>query len=767
MYRLDIIHSHARRLISMILTLTALMGSFSYPYSVVSGKTPTNNKQSAKKALGQQLAAGKSTQQSYQLPISFEANMGQTDAEVKFLSRGSGYTLFLTATEAVLSLRKSMNDKPAVLRMQLAGANDNPQITGRDELTGKVNYLMGQDRSEWRTNVSTYRQVYYEEVYSGVDLIYYGNRQQLEYDFLVEPEANPKAIRLAFTGARSMTVDRSGDLVLETAAGQVRQKRPVAYQEIDGQRQTVTANYVVKNRRQVGFQLGEYDQTKPLVIDPVIDYSTYLGGGGVDEAYDIAIDNDGNIYVTGVTGSVNFPTRNPIKGICQPCQNWSVEAFVTKINPDEDGDPSLVFSTFWGSNLQGHTEGRAIDVDAAQNVYVVGITGSNSFPTTPNAHQPAFQPFTSTNGFLTKFDPQGSSLQYSTYLMGNNVDEPGDVAVDNDNNIYVTGATASSNFPLLNAYQPYNAGGFDGFLTKFAWTPPAPGMPADPGAYTLAFSTYFGGYETDMATNLALDSAGNAYMTGSTQSRDLAWTPQWDGFPVLNGFQTSHAGGTDAFVMKLDPSKTGNAALLYSTYLGGSGQENAAVRLGGIAVDIWDDVYVTGMTSSGVNFPLWAAYDSSLAGSYDTFVTKVNPDLAGAASLIYSTFLGGGGLDYGNDIAVDLAGQAYVVGMTQSNNFPLTECAFQDGPSWDGFITVLDPLGATLVFSTYLDGNGSDSINAVAVDADGIAHVTGSTDSTNFRLKDAYQNNLGGLSPGSYFKDAFVTKIRPIGCVAP
>jgi len=207
--------------------------------------------------------------------------------------------------------------------------------------------------------------------------------------------------------------------------------------------------------------------------------------------------------------------------------------------------------------------------------------------------------------------------------------------------------------------------------------------------------------------------------------------------------------------------------LLYSTYLGGSGQENAAVRLGGIAVDIWDDVYVTGMTSSGVNFPLWAAYDSSLAGSYDTFVTKVNPDLAGAASLIYSTFLGGGGLDYGNDIAVDLAGQAYVVGMTQSNNFPLTECAFQDGPSWDGFITVLDPLGATLVFSTYLDGNGSDSINAVAVDADGIAHVTGSTDSTNFRLKDAYQNNLGGLSPGSYFKDAFVTKIRPIGCVAP
>lgn len=756
MNRSYLIHTYAQRLISTILTLIALMGSLTYPQLVVSGRTTAKPEQ----------RAGERSRQSYQLPISFEVNQGQTDSEVRFLSRGNGYTLFLTATESVLSLRNG-NDKPAVLRMKLVGTNDSPQVTGRDELSGKINYLRGQHHGEWHTNVSTYRQVYYENVYSGIDLVYHGSQSQLEYDFIVEPHANPKTIRLAFTGARSLRVDRNGDLVLKTDTGEVRQRRPVAYQEIDGLRRTVTANYVVNKRRQVGFQLGNYDPTQPLVIDPVIDYSTYLGGGGVDEAYDIAVDNDGNIYVTGVTGSVNFPTKNPIKGTCQPCQNWGVEAFITKINPGASGDDSLVFSTFWGSNLQGNTEGRAIDVDAAQNVYVVGITSSINFPTTPNALQPAFQPFTSTNSFLTKFDPQGSSFQYSTYLMGNNVDEAGDVAVDDDNNVYVTGATASTNFPLLNAYQPYNAGGFDGFLAKFTWTPPAPGMPPDPGAYTLAYSTYFGGYETDISTNLAIDRAGNAYLTGSTQSRDLAWTPQWDGFPVLNGFQTSHAGGTDAFVTKIDPAKIGGASLLYSTYLGGSGQENAAVRLGGIAVDIWDDVYVTGMTGSGVNFPLWAAYDSSIAGSYDTFVTKVNPDLAGAASLIYSTFLGGNGLDYGHDIAVDLEGRAYVAGMTQSNNFPLTECAFPDGPSWDGFISVLDPLGATLAFSTYLDANGADSINAIAVDAAGIAHVTGSTDSTNFRLKNAYQNNLGGLSPGSYFKDAFVTKIQPSGCVTP
>ncbi len=745
-----------------MLTLTAIMGSLSYPYSVVSGKTPTNKKQSsrANKATGQPQQFNNRTQQSYQLPISFEANHGQTDDEVKFLSRSSGYTLFLTATEAVLSLRRGGNESPAVLRMKLAGANANPQVAGRGELPGKVNYLMGRDQGEWRTNVSTYRQVYYEDVYSGVDLVYYGNQQQLEYDFIVEPHANPKTIRLAFSGARSLSVNHNGDLVLQTAAGEVRQKRPVAYQEIDGQRQTITINYVVKNRRQVGFQLGAYDPAKPLVIDPVIDYSTYLGGGGVEEGNDIVVDDEGNIYVTGMTSSVNFPTRNPIKGICQPCQSLSYDAFVTKINPGASGDASLVFSTFWGSNLHGSTEGRGIDVDAEKNIYVVGITGSYSFPTTPNALQPVIQPFSSTNGFLTKFDPQGSSMQYSTYLMGNNVDEPGDVAVDDDNNIYVAGATASTNFPLLNAYQPYNAGIFDGFLTKFHWTPPAPGMPADPGAYTLAYSTYFGGYDPDIATNLALDRAGNAYMTGSTQSRDLAWTPQWDGFPVLNGFQTNHGGGTDAFVIKMDPSKIGGASLLYSSYLGGSNQENAAVRLGGIAVDMWDDVYVTGMTSSGANFPLQAAFDNSIGGTYDTFVTKVNPDLVGAASLIYSTFLGGNGLDYGYDIAVDLQGRAHVVGFTESNNFPLRGCAFSDGPSWDGFIAVLNPLGSELDFSTYLDGNGADSINAIALDADGIAHVTGSTDSSNFRMKNAYQNNLGGLSPGSYFKDAFVTKIQ-------
>lgn len=756
MYRSNIIHIYARRLLSMILTLTALMGSLCYPYSVVNGKSHPHRSRQKKSAAQPELpSTNKSMQQSYQLPMSFEANRGQTDNRVKFLSRGSGYTLFLTATESVLSLRQGTDEKPAVLRTRLVGANRNPQIAGQNELPGKVNYLMGQNPNGWRSNVSTYAKVFYEDVYPGVDLVYYGKQQQLEYDFIVKPHSNPERIRLAFTGARAMTVDAAGDLLLETGAGTVRQKCPVAYQEINGQRQLVDARYVVNKQRQLSFESGAYDQSQPLVIDPVIEYSTYLGGGGADEAFDITVDNEGHIYVTGVTPSVNFPPENAIKPTCVTCQTGGYEAFITKIKPAESGALSVDFSTFWGSDVHGNTEGRGIDIDLAKNIYVVGITSSNNFPTTPNGHQPLFQPFTSTNGFLTKFSADGSLMLYSTYLMGNNVDEANDVAVDDDANIYVTGATGSTNFPFLNGYQSYNTGVFDGFLMKF-------GSMKTPTAYKLVYSTYFGGYTDDIATNIALDSAGNAYLTGSTQSRDLPWTWYNDGFPVHNGFQLVHGGGTDAFVMKMDPTKIGAASLLYSTFLGGNNQENATVRVGGIAVDIRGDAYVTGTTGSA-NFPIWPttgphpAYDSTVSG-YDAFVTKVSPDQVGSASLIYSTFLGEAGVEHGYDIAVDLNGRAWVTGTTESVNFPLAGCAFTDGPSVDGFITALNSRGSALFFSTYLDGNGADTIYAIAVDESSVAHVAGSTNSTDFRLQNAYQVNLGGTTPNGN-KDAFVTKI--------
>lgn len=765
MFRPDAFYTYALRLLCLVLTLTGLMGSLALPYSAAaSGQTRTNadNTTRAAQPVGQrEPLKTEQMKQFYQLPMSFEANQGQSDRRVKFLSRGQGYTLFLTPTEAVLSLRQQQNQDSAVLRMKLIGANPKSQVAGQDELPGKVNYFKGRDRAGLSSNVSTYAKVYYQEIYPGVDMVYYGKQQQLEYDFILEPNRDPGKIRLGFTGARGLVIEETGDLVLETAAGKVRQQRPVAYQEINGQRREVAASYVLKGQRQVGFEVGDYDPARPLVIDPVLDYSTYLGGGGIEEGNDIAVGADGKIYVTGWTTSVNFPlSANPYDNTCQSCPGWGTDAFITKLDPSQSGAASLVYSSFIGTS-PGNTEGRAIAVDSSNNIYITGITSWKNFPTTANALQPDYLPFSNGNAFLTKLDATGSSLLYSTYLAGNNVDEGADVAVDANDNIYVAGRTASTNFPItpMSAYQVYNAGIFDGFVMKFDHL-------GGGSSYAQTYSTYLGGNNGDEATHLALDSSGHVYLTGTTQSADLSGTSYYDGFPVLNGFQTALSAGGDAFMTKIDPTKVWAASLLYSTYLGGSNHENSAVQVGGIAVDYNNKAYVTGMTNSA-NFPIKNALDATLGG-YDAFVTKIDATLSGDASLVYSTYLGGLAQEYGNDIAVDALGQVYVAGMTQSNDFPLTQCTFPNAPYMDGFITVLDSNGSSLVYSTYLGGNGYDFINAIAVDANGTAFVTGHTDATNFPVTPgAYQPNLGGLTPNSYYKDAFVTKITPTRCPGP
>jgi hypothetical protein len=744
----------------MVLALAGLSSPFALAPSMVQGHARThtlNNARPIRSAGGLEALAAERLKQLSQLPMTFEANRGQTDRRVNFLSRGSGYTLFLTPTEAVLSLHRGKHQDPSVLHMRLVGANPLSHVVGQDELPGKVNYFKSGDRAAWSGNVATYAKVSYREVYPGVDMVYYGKQQQLEYDFIVAPNRDPGKIRLAFTGARGLSIDAAGDLVLETAAGQVRQQRPVAYQEVDGQRREVAAVYVVKGRRQVGFEVGDYDPAKPLVIDPVIDYSTYLGGGGVEEGDDIAVGADGKIYVTGWTMSVNFPASvGAYDTTCQRCANWGMDAFVTKIDPSRSGAPSLVFSSFLGSGTTGNTESRAVAVDSSNNVYVTGVTTARDFPTTANALEPAYQFMSNTNSFLTKFDATGGSLLYSTYLLGNNVEEGADVDVDAGGNVYVAGRTASTNFRIMNAYQLSNAGIFDAFVMKFA--------PAGGNDYALVYSTYLGGNNSDEASSLALDSAGRVYLTGTTQSADLLGTPLlYEGFPVLNGFQPALAAGGDAFMTKLDPGVGGVASLLYSTYLGGNNQENSIVQSGGIAVDANNMAYVTGTTNSNsASFPLKNPWDATL-GYYDAFVTKIDASLVGNASLVYSTYLGGLATEMGNDIAVDSLGRAYVTGVTQSNDFPVM-CGFANTPSTDAFITVLDAAGSQPVFSTHLGGNGGEAGYAIAVDAFGTAYVTGNTDSSNFPNPGAYQPTLGGSSPGSYFNDAFVTKITPTSC---
>ena len=755
MFRPDCSYASARRLLSMTLTLAGLLSFFTLPTSTLNSQARTRVADTARLPnlvdAPAPLAAEQLKQLS-QLPVSFEANRGQTDRRVKFLSRGSGYTLFLTPTEAVLSLRRGQAQDPSVLRMRLVGADPRSRVEGRDELTGKVNYFKGPGRAGWSGHVESYSKVHYSEVYPGVDMVYYGKQRELEYDFIVAPDGDPGRIRLAFEGARGLSLDPDGDLLLETAAGQVRQRRPVAYQEIDGERREVAADYVLQGRRRVGFRVGDYDPTRPLVIDPVIDYSTYLGGGQVDEGSDIVVDTDGKIYVTGFTMSVNFPvSAGAYDTTCLRCANWGVDAYVTKLDPSQTGAASLVFSSFLGSATTGNTEGRALAVDASNNVYVVGTTTARDFPTTANALQPTYQFMSANNSFLTKFDATGGSVLYSTYLEGNNVDEAADVTVDADDNVYVVGRTASTNFPIMNASQLNNAGMFDAFVMKLDHQ----GF----NNYALLYSTYLGGINSDGASSLALDGSGNVYLTGTTQSADNAGTPQNEGFPVLNGFQSALSAGGDAFMTKLGPGPSGGASLLYSTYLGGSNHENSVVQSGGIAVDANNMAYVTGTTNS-TNFPLKNPLDSTL-GYYDAFVTKIDASLAGNASLVYSTYLGGSALELGNDIAVDSQGRAYVTGVTQATDFPVTPCGTPDAPLSDGFITVLNSAGSGLAFSTHLGGSGYETVNAIAVDAIGTAYVTGNTDSANFPNPGAYQPTLGGLSPGSYFMDAFVTKLAP------
>src|SRR5438132_548275 len=428
------------------------------------------------------------------LPLSFEANDGQADPQVKFLSRGSGYTLFLTPTEAVLTLTKADGhakrrisgeatlvepEKRAgtVLRMRLVGANPAPEVAGVGELPGKSNYFLGNDPTKWRTNVSTYAKVEYREVYPGVNLVYYGNQRQLEHDFVVSPGADPKVITLAFEGVDGVAIDALGDLVLRTVGGEVRLRKPVVYQEQNRQRAVIPTRYVLTAEHQVAFEVAAYDATKPLIIDPVLVYSTYLGGSGSDASSGIAVDTQGNAYVTGVTRSSDFPTT---AGAFQTTFGGLINAFVTKLNPT---GTALLYSTYLGGF--GSNQGFAIAVDTLGNAYVTG-GAVRDFPTTLGAFQPAFGGGFF-DAFVTKLNPTGTALVYSTFLGGSNDDEGFGIAADAAGNAYVTGFTQSSNFPTrAGAFQATFGGVEDTFVTKL-----------DPTGAALVYSTYLGGSGDD------------------------------------------------------------------------------------------------------------------------------------------------------------------------------------------------------------------------------------------------------------------------------
>ena len=627
----------------------------------------------------------------------------------------------------MLALHKA-SAKSGVLRMKLLGANPAPGVSGLDEMPAKSNYFIGNDAKKWHTNVPMYAKVKYKSVYSGIDLVYYGNQRQLEYDFVVAPGGDPRRIQLGIRGAKKISRSEDGDLVLAMNEGEIRWHQPVVYQEKDGTRQEIAAHYAIKGKNRVGFEVAGYDLRKPLFIDPLI-YSTYLGGSGDDWGSGIAVDSSGSAYVTGYTDSTNFPTTNPL----QPVYGGDYDAFVAKLNPTGS---ALVYSTYLGGS--GLDQGNGIAVDSSGNAYVTGYTISTDFPTM-NPFQPIYGG--NEDAFVAKLNPTGSALVYSTYLGGSGLDQGNGIAVDSSGNAYVTGYTGSTDFPTMTPLQPANSSGgdYDAFVAKL-----------NPTGSALVYSTYLGGSGWDFGQGIAVDSSGNAYVTGTTQSTD---------FPTKNPLQQANGAGDgqNAFVAKLN---TTGSALVYSTYLGGSAGDEGL----GIAVDSSANAYVTGYT--GPDFPtmnpLQPAFGGGTYGT-DAFVTKLNPTGSG---LIYSTYLGGGENDVGSAIAVDSSGNAYVTGYTQSTDFPTVNPSqpANGGGYSDAFVAKLNPTGSALVYSTYLGGSGEELGHGIAADGPGNAYVTGYTDSTDFPTANPLQPAEGD---GGCCGDAFVAKIANGPALAP
>jgi hypothetical protein len=681
-------------------------------------------------------------------PLIFEPNQGQTDELVKFLSRGRGYTLFLTGDDAVLALRSRQSSLPAslVLRMKLVGADPKALVSGLDALPSTSNYFIGNDSTKWRTNVPNYAKVQYKNVYPGVNLIYYGNQRQLEYDFVVAPGADPKAIALAIVGGEAggqplsqpfVQIDRDGNLVVQTGSGEVRLQKPIVYQlSLDGGfRTSVDGRYVLRtsgvqdpNSRsahreyKVCFEVAAYDHTKPLIIDPVLSYSSYLGGSNDDAGNGIAVDSSGNAYVAGSTLSANFPTVTPLQGTCGGCDIGATDAFVAKL--DAAGS-SLVYATYLGGSSSD--QAFAIATDSSGSVYVTGLTYSSNFPTV-NPVQPAIGG--SSDVFVAKLDAAGSALTYSTYLGGSATEQGTGIAVDSAGNAYVTGWTLSTNFPTSSPIHATTGGGYDAFVTKL-----------DATGASLVYSTYLGGSGTDEAFAIAVDGTSNAYVTGLTYSNN---------FPLASPLQPAYGGVEDAFVLMMNSS---GSALVYSTYLGGTSADEGR----GIALDSSGNAYVTGLTTS-TDFPTANPMQATYRGSQDAFVAKL--DGAGAA-LAYSTYLGGTGTDQGSSIAVDSSGQAYVTGYTTSTNFPLANPIQPTyGGNRDAFVSKLSATGVALVFSTYLGGHDVDTGTGIAVDSAADPYVTGFTFSNDFPTASPLQAATGG----GY--DAFVAKLAELAAPA-
>jgi len=629
----------------LLILIGLLMGSAMAGYSFQPANAPnsielnsTRNNTSAIDNESIQVAMQK-------LPLSFIENRGQVSNETKFMIKASHETIYFTPSGALFAL--SSKNNTSVVKMSFEGSTPG-QVIGAELLPGTANFFLGNDSSKWVTDIPTYGSIKYQSLYPGIDLVFRGTEGNLKHELLLKPEADPAKIVLAYSGQDNLSLDKDGSILIRTAEGNLTDSAPICYQDINGSRVTVEGSYRRIDDKRIGFEVKNYNKSYSLVIDPALRYSTYLGGSKDDYAYGIAVDGIGSAYVTGSTSSTNFPIANAY----QPVNAGSYDAFVTKLN---SAGNTLEYSTYLGGSGSESGNGAGIAVDGSGSAYVTGYTTSTNFPT-KNVYQATY----AGNGdaFVTKLSSAGNTLDYSTYLGGSNSDCGNGIAVDGSGRAYVTGYTYSTNFPNANAYQGALAGPNDAFVTRL-----------NSAGNTLDYSTYLGGSGYDPANGIAVDGSGSAYITGYTTSTN---------FPTANAYQGSLLGAQDAFVTKL--SSAGNT-LIYSTYLGGCSFDNAAV----IAVDGCGNAYVAGQTGS-INFPIKNAYQASHAGYIDAFITKLS---SAGNTLIYSTYLGGCDSDTALGITVNGTGNAFVIGYTNSINFPTNAYQAANAGSNDAFIAII------------------------------------------------------------------------------
>ncbi len=625
--------------------------------------------------------------------IRFEPNMGQTNIPASYIARGKGYNLFLKANEAEIAYQTNIN------QIQLVGTSPGAAITGCDELSGKTHYFIGSNPADWLTDIPNYARVVYKDVYQGIDLAFYGNEGELEYDFIVAPGADPSGIRLKFDGQKKPRLKRNGSLVIPDGKTEMIMKQPFAYQMKEGIRETVPASFSLKDNGQVGFNVGEYDPEYALVIDPVLLYSTYLGTNDFESGDAIAVDGEGCAYVTGSTNSLFFPVASCFQCTTDPGGLITFDAFVTKFNAE---GTDIIYSTYIGGSYDD--SGASIAVDNNGRAYITGRTSSKDNPATPknegfplmNAYQPEIGSANLSDAFVTVLSPAGSSLIYSSYLGGDGEDYGTGIAVYNDQFVFVTGTEFSFDFPVKSAFMGTKPSYYyDAFVSKFDTYAS--------GEASLIYSTHLGGGGDDYSNSIAVDRQGCAYVTGKTVAAD---------FPVTNNvIQKTKKLNNDVFVTKLAAD---GLSLVYSTFLGSDGYDNGL----DIKVDTAGYAFVNGIGANG--FPTTSAAFNKSGGSF--FLCRILPD---GSSFSYSTFSPAAG-----SLAIDNEGQAYI-GSSVADN---------------AYMAAFNRDGSDTLFTLKLTGNGSNNINDIAVDKERSIYITGNTSSTNIATKGAYKTTLSGSS---------------------